>query len=47
MHERSKREKKIAQTIISQSVEKEFETGLKEAEAIFEEWKIGRQRKFS
>src|SRR5690349_15499603 len=35
----SKRERKIARTLIEQSVEKEFETGLNEAEAILADWK--------
>ena len=35
----SKRERKIARALIEQSVEKEFETGLKEAEAILVGWK--------
>jgi len=35
----SKRERKIARALTEQSVEKEFETGLNEAEAILTEWK--------
>ena len=39
MHELTKRERKLARELISASVEKEFETGLKEADAILQKWK--------
>lgn len=40
--ELTKREKKLARELIDKSIENEFETGLKEAEAIMAEWKKGR-----
>lgn len=39
MHELAKNEKKLARAIISGTVEKEFETALKQADTILSEWK--------
>lgn len=39
MHDLSKKDKKICRELMSQAIEKEFEAGLKESEAIILEWK--------
>ncbi len=39
MHDLNKKEKRICRELMDRSIEKEFETGLKEAEATIKEWK--------
>ena len=39
MHELTKKERKLARDLISASIEKEFDTGVNQAEAILQKWK--------